>query len=928
MRPILTLLSFLYLTAGQASAQLIDSLRVDQDGVTGQWTSLALDAAENPYIAYFDSTDQRLRFAAWNGTAFDIEAVDSTQDGGMNCDLALDGDGNPHISYYAYSTDRDSVSLYYANRSGGSWTVEHVEGGPVESFGRSTWTSIGLGEDGPSIAYLEVAPSHRLKYAARGVGGAWGTAVADPTSGSGFEAALVLDDSGTPHISHLHFVSGGGLELRYSTLTNLVAWSNEVVSNADTIDIGWADIDLLAGDVPAIAYLRGTSNLLYVAVQSGAGNTWAKSFYDTAGVGPNNDTKPVAIHVDEQNRVNVAYHYGPGGTLRYARTFHGIPFWVTVDENGTVGEYNSITLDGAEAAHLSYYDMGRKDLKYATAGIRLDGITAIPATADMLVDSVRALSAQADFRSGFVDITFNAFWNSRDASIARVDSFGFVKAVRAGSTYVVADFDVFSDSVLVRVDDPNRVAVQLDYPMNGRIWDLVAFPLEPESAGDDIFSKMFALIGTPTDESWKVGRWDPALGMYATLNSGSARSAPCEGYWFITEDTLSFRSPRGFYSNRTRGIALENGPADAPGWNQLGMPHEGVLDVDDMLVTDGTDTLAITDPTNTWTERSVVGWVNRDYANLGDVRTGRGFWVRKLTADPVSIVFPVDPVTAGQDFVPPRDSGVTKRTESALWSLGLRVLDEGRSSNELVLGAGSFASDEWIQHARALPPASPSGGPRLAALHDDRGRWNGAYRESRLSQTEPFAWTVVIEREEREERVERDENGPGTITIRTEDLAAHDRHGADGAQGAATPLLWEWEDPRSGARGEFVAGETFSLAVHGRRTEYFLRAKSASDDVPVNGAVTSVFRFAYPNPFRETSGFRFQLAGPTEVSVTLYNLAGREVRSLRSTAATRGDFVLVWDGRDARGKSVPPGVYLARMEWGGRQQTARVVKIR
>ncbi|NNE09062.1 MAG: T9SS type A sorting domain-containing protein, partial [Gemmatimonadetes bacterium] len=316
---------------------------------------------------------------------------------------------------------------------------------------------------------------------------------------------------------------------------------------------------------------------------------------------------------------------------------------------------------------------------------------------------------------------------------------------------------------------------------------------------------------------------------------------------------------------------------------------------------------------NTWTERSVVGWVNQDYANLGDVRSGRGFWVRKLTADTVSVVFPVESVTAGSDFVPPRDSGVTKQDAGEIWSLELRALDGAGTSNELVLGAGSFAPEDWILHARALPPASPSGGPRLAALHADRGRWNGSYRESRLSQTEPHEWTIVIE---------RDENGPGTVTIRTNATVPA------GAGGAETPLLWEWEDPRSGIRGEFIAGESFTLATHGAATEYRLRAKSVGDDAPVAAAATSLFRFAYPNPFRETSGFRFQLAGPTEVFITLYNLAGREVRSLRSAGDTRGEFVLVWDGRDSRGEPVPPGVYLARMEWGGQEQTARVVKIR
>ena len=439
-----------------ADAQLIDSLRVDQAGAVGRWSSIALDADENPHIAYIDSTNLRMSFAEWNGASFDLFTVDTVHAGGMYCDLVLDDSGEPHISYYAFDANRDSVALYYATRTGSDWIVEQVETGPVAFFVGSSWTGIDWSPEGPGIVYQEIDELRRLKYAARGGGGTWGAVVADSTTASGFEASLVFDSEGIPHVSHTNLRTGGGFEVRYTTTTNLIAWESEIVASVNGGNLGYGRIDLLEGDVPVIAYLWGTDLLLYVTARNGAGETWEEAYWDTAGLGASQDTRPISMTVDAQNRVNVAYYHERTQSLRYAREFHDVPFWITVDENGNVGEFSSIALDAAEAARISYYDIDRKDLMYATAGVRLDGIEAIPATADIVVDSARALSAQADFRSGFVDITFESDWTSRDEGIARVDSFGFVVAVSAGSTYVVADFDTFRDSVLIRVQDPER----------------------------------------------------------------------------------------------------------------------------------------------------------------------------------------------------------------------------------------------------------------------------------------------------------------------------------------------------------------------------------------------------------------------------------------------------------------------------------------
>jgi glucose/arabinose dehydrogenase len=81
---------------------------------------------------------------------------------------------------------------------------------------------------------------------------------------------------------------------------------------------------------------------------------------------------------------------------------------------------------------------------------------------------------------------------------------------------------------------------------------------------------------------------------------------------------------------------------------------------------------------------------------------------------------------------------------------------------------------------------------------------------------------------------------------------------------------------------------------------------------------------AEPNPFRNSTTFRF----PSDVDVTgvidVYDVQGRRVRSL--AAATRTTSV-EWDGRDAHGHEVASGVYFARLSVDGRTVASRQVVI-
>ncbi len=85
---------------------------------------------------------------------------------------------------------------------------------------------------------------------------------------------------------------------------------------------------------------------------------------------------------------------------------------------------------------------------------------------------------------------------------------------------------------------------------------------------------------------------------------------------------------------------------------------------------------------------------------------------------------------------------------------------------------------------------------------------------------------------------------------------------------------------------------------------------------------------AYPNPFNPRTVLRYQLDGPAEPRLTLYDASGRRLRVLREGPQDAGAHEYVWDGRDGAGNELPSGVYLARIEAAGRHGSARLTLIR
>jgi hypothetical protein len=92
-----------------------------------------------------------------------------------------------------------------------------------------------------------------------------------------------------------------------------------------------------------------------------------------------------------------------------------------------------------------------------------------------------------------------------------------------------------------------------------------------------------------------------------------------------------------------------------------------------------------------------------------------------------------------------------------------------------------------------------------------------------------------------------------------------------------------------------------------------------------------VFRLAAPrpNPSRGSTEIRYALPAACVVDLAVFDLAGRQVRSLAvGELATPGEHGVRWDGRDGSGARVRNGMYLVRIRAGVGTAVKRIVVLR
>lgn len=81
---------------------------------------------------------------------------------------------------------------------------------------------------------------------------------------------------------------------------------------------------------------------------------------------------------------------------------------------------------------------------------------------------------------------------------------------------------------------------------------------------------------------------------------------------------------------------------------------------------------------------------------------------------------------------------------------------------------------------------------------------------------------------------------------------------------------------------------------------------------------------AFPKPFNPRTTISLELPAPQRVTLAVYDLAGRRVRTLCAGQLGAGLHPFAWDGADASGQPRPAGVYLARAVGAGWTRSLKV----
>jgi hypothetical protein len=194
---------------------------IDSDGEVGQRPSLAIDSSNYMHISYYHASSSRLRYARANPDATTIEKYFLTEARGIGnfSSLAVDSAGNPKIAYF----DDDYDRLMYISYQNG-WKAPQI----VDRTGMVGWNpSLVLDTSGnPHISYYD--NSHRRLRHAYWTGSFWRISLVDTQGEVGEYSSIALKE-GTHPVTAYYDRTNGDLKYAVSTLLEVANFYMPVV---------------------------------------------------------------------------------------------------------------------------------------------------------------------------------------------------------------------------------------------------------------------------------------------------------------------------------------------------------------------------------------------------------------------------------------------------------------------------------------------------------------------------------------------------------------------------------------------------------------------------------------------------------------------------------------------------------------------------
>lgn len=81
----------------------------------------------------------------------------------------------------------------------------------------------------------------------------------------------------------------------------------------------------------------------------------------------------------------------------------------------------------------------------------------------------------------------------------------------------------------------------------------------------------------------------------------------------------------------------------------------------------------------------------------------------------------------------------------------------------------------------------------------------------------------------------------------------------------------------------------------------------------------------YPNPFNPQTQISYKLSAGGFISLSIYDLLGREIKTLVSKDQPAGSYTVSWNGKNEFGNAVPSGVYMYSLKAGNFHESKKMI---